>query len=132
MGTRFMCTVESPIHQAVKEQIVKADERNTTLIFRPFRNTSRVFKNKVAVEVNEREKQAGVQFEDVRELVAGVRGRKVYENGDSDYGIWTAGQVIGLIDDIPTCHDLVARMVHDAETIIRSRLDKMLVPASKL
>ncbi|KAI8085856.1 uncharacterized protein B0P05DRAFT_25061 [Gilbertella persicaria] len=117
MGTRFMCTVEAPIHQNVKEAMVKADEHSTSLVFRPFRNTSRIFKNDIAVEVKKRELNPEVKFDDVRELVAGARGKQVYVTGDIHYGVWTAGQVLGLIDDIPTCQDLVARIVRDAENI---------------
>jgi nitronate monooxygenase len=132
MGTRFMCTVESPIHNNIKEAIVKADERSTSLVFRPFRNTSRIFKNSIAVEVNKREQNPHVKFEDVRELVSGVRGRQVYTTGDPEFGVWTAGQVVGLIEDIPTCDVLVNRIVRDAETIITDRLNKLIAPISKL
>ncbi|KAI8583623.1 hypothetical protein K450DRAFT_222025 [Umbelopsis ramanniana AG] len=133
MGTRFMCTQESPIHDNVKQAIVKADERNTALVFRPFRNTSRIFRNSVATEVVSKEKKPNVQFEDVRELVSGQRGRQVYTTGDPEYGVWTAGQVIGLIDDIPTCDELCSRMVRDAEEIITKRLGIMVQPSkSKL
>ncbi|KAL1928754.1 hypothetical protein VTP01DRAFT_2540 [Rhizomucor pusillus] len=131
MGTRFMCTQESPIHHNIKEAIVKADERSTALVFRPFRNTSRIFKNSVAREVNKREKNPNVKFEDVRELVAGARGRQVYTTGDPEFGVWTAGQVCGLINDIPTCKELVSRMVADAEDIITKRLSP-IVQKSKL
>ncbi|KAI8643039.1 2-nitropropane dioxygenase [Parasitella parasitica] len=132
MGTRFMCTVESPIHNNIKETIVKADERSTALVFRPFRNTSRIFKNSIAVEVNKREQNPNVQFEDVRELVSGARGKQVYTTGDSEFGVWTAGQVVGIIEDIPTCEVLVSRIVRDAESIVADRLAKMYVPNSKL
>jgi NAD(P)H-dependent flavin oxidoreductase YrpB (nitropropane dioxygenase family) len=132
MGTRFMCTVESPIHNNIKEAIVKADERSTALVFRPFRNTSRIFKNSIAVEVNKREQNPNVKFEDVRELVSGARGKQVYITGDPEFGVWTAGQVVGLIDDIPTCEVLVSRMVREAEAIITQRLNKIYVPNSKL
>ncbi|KXS12923.1 2-nitropropane dioxygenase [Gonapodya prolifera JEL478] len=127
MGTRFMCTVESPIHQSVKEKIVKADERDTSLIFRKFHNTARVFKNKVAVEVVSKENKPNANFDDVKDLVAGTRGRVVYDKGDIDHGIWWAGQVVGLIDDIPTCKDLVARMVGEAEEIATKRLAGLVV-----
>lgn len=126
MGTRFMCTKEAPIHQNFKEAIVQADERSTALLYRPFHNTARVFKNKVAEEVNRIEKQPGVQFEDIRELVSGSRGRQGYINGDKDYGVWSAGQVVGLINDIPTCEELVSRIVNEAETVIRDNLAKMI------
>ena len=107
MGTRFMCTKESPIHQLVKERIVANDERETELIFRTMRNTSRVAKNAISTKVVAMEKE-GAKFEDVRELVAGARGKMVYASGDADEGIWSAGQVQGLIHDIPTCAELVA------------------------
>ncbi|MFF2553679.1 NAD(P)H-dependent flavin oxidoreductase [Nocardia sp. NPDC058058] len=126
MGTRFMCTQESAIHQTVKEQIVANSERATQLIFRTLHNTARVADNEISRKVVEIEK-AGGTFEDVRELVAGARGRRVFEEGDLNAGIWSAGQVQGLIDDIPTCADLVSRMVSEAEEIIRGQLGSMLV-----
>jgi nitronate monooxygenase len=125
MGTRFMCTKESPIHQRVKEQIVANDERATELIFRTMRNTSRVAKNSVSTKVVELEKE-GATFDQVRDLVAGARGRGVYENGDPEAGVWSAGQIQGLIHDIPTCAELVARIVREAEDIIAARLDSMM------
>ncbi|MCW3002848.1 MAG: 2-nitropropane dioxygenase [Conexibacter sp.] len=121
MGTRWMCTAESPIHQRIKEQIVANDERSTNLIFRSLRNTARVVKNTVSDEVVATLDRGG-QFEDVRELVAGRRGAKVYETGDPEHGIWWAGQVQGLIEDIPTCGELVERIVTEAEGLIESRL----------
>ena len=86
MGTRFMCTKESPIHENVKQQMVINDERATELIFRTMRNTSRVAKNLISTKVVEMERE-GAKFEDVRELVAGTRGKVVYETGDPDHGI---------------------------------------------
>lgn len=126
MGTRFMCTKEAPIHDHIKEAIVQADERSTALLYRPFRNTARVFKNQVAVQVNEIEKNKGVKFEDIKELVSGARGRQSYITGDKDYGVWSAGQVIGLINDIPTCEELVTRIATDAEKIIKQDLAKLI------
>ncbi|MGB5093595.1 MAG: nitronate monooxygenase family protein [Parvibaculum sp.] len=125
MGTRFMCTVESPIHQKVKEQIVANDERATDLIFRTLHNTARVAKNAVSREVVEIEKRGNATIDDVRHLVAGARGKVVYEAGDPEHGIWSAGMVQGLIHDIPTCADLVKRIVSEAEAIIATRLNRM-------
>lgn len=113
MGTRFMCTAESPIHQNIKDAIVAADERDTELIFRPLRNSARVASNAVSREVVDI-LNGGGQFPDVQELVAGARGRKVYEIGDPEAGIWTVGMVQGLIHDIPTAGDLVRRIVAEA------------------
>ncbi|MBP2366173.1 NAD(P)H-dependent flavin oxidoreductase [Pseudonocardia parietis] len=126
MGTRFMATVESGIHQNVKDRLVEAGERDTQLIFRQLRNTSRVADNAVSREVVERLND-GAAFEDVRELVAGARGVGVYESGDLDAGIWSAGMVQGLINDIPTCDELVTRIVREAAGIIRNRLGGALV-----
>ncbi len=125
MGTRFMCTKESPIHEKIKEKIVANDERETELIFRTMRNTSRVARNAVSTKVVAMEKE-GATFDQVRDLVAGARGKIVYANGDADHGIWSAGQVQGLIHDIPSCAELVSRIMREAETIIRSRLEGMM------
>jgi len=126
MGTRFMCTKESPIHENVKRQIVENDERATDLIFRTMHNTSRVARNDISRQVVELER-SGAKFEDVRELVAGTRGRVVYETGDPDHGIWSAGQVQGLIHDIPSCAELISRIVTEAEAIIKGRLARFVV-----
>jgi NADH:quinone reductase (non-electrogenic) len=121
MGTRFMCTVESPIHQLIKERIVESDERQTDLILRTLNNTARVARNAVSKEVIEIERR-GASFEDVRHLVSGERGVRVYENGDPDAGIWTAGISQGLIHDIPTCAELIDTIMDQADRIIRDRL----------
>lgn len=124
-GTRFMCTVESPIDERIKQSIVNADERETDLIFRPLRNTSRVARNSVSREVLEI-LSAGGAFEDIRHLVAGTRGRRVYDDGDPEAGVWSVGMVQGLIHDIPTVDELVSRMVREATDIVRERLARML------
>jgi NAD(P)H-dependent flavin oxidoreductase YrpB (nitropropane dioxygenase family) len=121
MGTRFLCTAESPIHDAVKRQIVAQDERATQLIFRTMRNTSRVARNSISEQVVELER-AGGTFDDVRDLVSGQRGKRVYEEGDPELGIWSVGLVQGLIDDIPTVQQLVDRIMAQAEQIIEQRL----------
>lgn len=130
MGTRFMCTKEAPIHQAMKDQIVANDERQTDLIFRTLHNTARVAKNAISQQVVKIEKdgqtRGGAKFEEVRDLVAGKRGRAALEDGAIDDGIWSAGQVQGLIHDIPSCKDLVDRIVSEAEAIIRKRLEASL------
>ena len=127
MGTRFMATKEAPIHENVKKQIVANDERATNLIFRTMHNTARVAKNAISDEVVAIERRGNAKFEDVKELVAGTRGGSVLDKGEMDYGIWSAGQTQGLIHDIPSCAELVARIVTEAESIIRNRLDKALV-----
>jgi len=131
MGTRFMATVEAPIHQDIKEKIVSSTEKDTVHIFRTLHNTARVFKNKVAEEVVRIEKRGNAKFEDVRDLVSGARGKRVYETGDPDAGIWTAGIAIGLIKDIPTCEELLNTIEKDASDVI-SRLQSLKVEKAKL
>jgi nitronate monooxygenase len=126
MGTRFMATVEAPVHENVKRRLVEASERDTELVFRSLRNTSRVASNAVSTEVVSILSDGG-RFEDVRDLVAGVRGRKVFEVGDLDIGIWSAGMVQGLIHDIPTVDELVRRIVTEAQELIAGRLAGVLI-----
>jgi NADH:quinone reductase (non-electrogenic) len=121
MGTRFLATKEAPIHQRVKEQIVANNALSTRLIFRTLRNTARVADNSVSREVV-RILNEGGQFADIRELVAGARGRRVYEEGDLEAGIWYASTAQGLIHDIPTVAEMVKRIVSDAEAVISSRM----------
>lgn len=125
MGTRFMATKEAPIHQKVKEVIVEASEMDTNLIFRELRNTTRVANNAISREVVEK-LAAGAQFPEVQPLVSGKRGRQVYETGDVEVGIWTAGLVQGIINDIPSCQELVSRIVDEAAEIINNRLTPMV------
>lgn len=126
MGTRFMATVEAPIHENVKKQIVVNDERSTSLIFRTLHNTARVAKNAISDEVVAIEKRGNATFADVKDLVAGARGAIVLDQGEMDTGIWSAGQTQALIHDIPTCAELVARIVREAEELIRERLAGMV------
>ncbi len=129
MGTRFCATVEAPVHDRVKQAYVANDERSTNLIFRSLHNTARVAKNSVSDEVVRRLAAPEAAFKDVAELVRGDRGRIVLETGDVDAGIYWAGQVQGLIHDIPTVRELVERIVRDAESIIDGRLARCVTQA---
>ncbi|KAG5989300.1 hypothetical protein E4U54_004375 [Claviceps lovelessii] len=132
MGTRFMATLEAPVHQNIKDAIVRGDEHDTTLLLRRWRNTSRLYKNKVALEALkiERESPSG-EFSEVAHLVSGKRGKEVFVNGDPEYGVWTTGQVMGLIRDVPTCEVLVKRIEKEAEQALR-QTSRLVVPESKL
>jgi NADH:quinone reductase (non-electrogenic) len=123
MGTRWITTKEAKIHENVKRQIVENTERDTMLINRTLRNTSRVAKNAVSEEVVRIQQDVTKTIEDVRELVAGVRGRtNVLGAGDTDGGIWTVGQSQGLINDIPTCAELVRNIMRQAEELANVRM----------
>ena len=127
MGTRFMVTKEAPIHDNVKQKMIEATELDTALIYRSFRNTARVFKNSVAEKVVKIEARPGeTKFEEIQPLVQGVKGRELFDGGDLDKGIWSAGMIVGLIDDNPSCEDLVARIVTEAEDILSNRLRQMI------
>ncbi|KAL5091517.1 hypothetical protein Trisim1_003121 [Trichoderma cf. simile WF8] len=132
MGTRFLCTKEAPVHNNIKEAIVKGQETDTTLLLRRWTNTTRLYKNKVTTDALkiERESKTG-EFSEVAPYVSGKRGKEVFINGDPEHGVWTTGQVMGLIHDIPTCGELVARIEKEAETALREKL-ALIVSDSKL
>lgn len=112
--------------------MVKATEQDTIHIFRTLKNTARVFKNKVSTEVVALERRpGGAEFSELRDLVSGARGKIVYEKGDPDYGIWSAGIVLGLIKDIPTCEELLRRIEREAEDTI-SGISNMVKPRARL
>ena len=127
MGTRFMATKEAGVHQNVKDKMTEADELSTNLMFRTMHNTARVFKNSVSNEVVEIESTGKATFEDVKDLVAGQRGRVVFEEGDLEHGIWSAGISVARVKDIPTCEEMVSRLVTDAKNIIDDRLQSVKV-----
>ena len=123
MGTRFIATKEAPVHENVKQAIVAASELDTRLVMRPLRNTERVLTNEAVERLLEKEKALGpdLKFEDIIEEVAGVYPRIMME-GEMDAGAWSCGMVAGLIHDIPTCKELIDRIMSEAEAIIHERL----------
>jgi NADH:quinone reductase (non-electrogenic) len=127
MGTRFIATKEAPVHQHVKEALVAASELDTRLIMRPLRNTERVLANAAVDRLLAKERELGtkLQFADIAEEVAGVYPRIMLQ-GEMDAGAWSCGMVAGLIRDIPTCKELIDRIMAQAETLIRKRLEGFL------
>ncbi len=127
MGTRFIATKEAPVHENVKKAIVAASELDTRLVMRPLRNTERVLTNEAVERLLEKERELGanLKFEDIIEEVAGVYPR-IMKEGDMDAGAWSCGMVAGLIHDIPTCKELIDRIMSEAEEIINRRLSGIL------
>lgn len=127
MGTRFIATKEAPVHENVKAAIVAASELDTRLVMRPLRNTERVLTNAAVERLLEKERALGpdLKFEDIIEEVAGVYPR-IMTQGEMDAGAWSCGMVAGLINDIPTCKELIDRIMAEAEAIIRQRLGGFL------
>ena len=123
MGTRFIATKEAPVHQNVKDAIVAASELDTRLIMRSLRNTERVLVNAAVEEIVQIEKDKGsdLDIKDIMQHVGGVYP-KIMKEGTMDAGAWSCGMVAGLIHDIPSCQELIDRIVNDAEDIIRNRL----------
>ena len=128
MGTRFMATKEAPIHENVKRALVEGDELSTTLVMRSLRNTERVYKNKTALKVQELEKEFPGDFEKIAPYVKGENYRVVFqETGNLEDGVWSCGPVLGLIDDIPTCQELIDSIVTEAEDVIKNQLSENVV-----
>jgi len=133
MGTRFMATVEAPIHINIKQGLVDSDHTQTTTILRTLKNTERVYKNEMALQAQRAEAEAPGDFQVVRKYISGSKYAISFkETGDMTDSVWSAGQVMGLIDDIPTCQALVDRIVGEAISTIESRLNAMIVPGARL
>ena len=117
MGTRWMATVEAPLHDKVKEALVAGDEHSTTLVMRSMKNTERVYKNKAAMEVQEIERQHPGDFSKISYIIKGENYRRVFqETGEVEEGVWSAGTVMGLIDSVVTCQQLCTDIVRSAKT----------------
>src|SRR5580700_1621442 len=127
MGTRLIATKEAPVHDNVKQAILKATELDTRLIMRSLRNTERVLANAAVDRLLAKERELGskVTFADIATELAGVYPR-IMREGDMDAGAWSCGMVVGLINDIPTCKELIERIMSEATAIIRGRLERFL------
>lgn len=127
MGTRFIATKEAPVHDNVKQAILDATELDTRLVMRPLRNTERVLNNDATEKLLAKEKELGssLKFEDIIDQVAGVYP-KIMMEGQMDIGVWSCGMVAGLIHDVPTCDELITRIMNEAHEIITKRLGDML------
>jgi len=125
MGTRFVATQEAPVHPNVKQALVDNDERSTRLIMRTLRNTERVLYNEVVDKVLEIESKGNTKIEDIVPYVSGLVGKEMLQEGDMEKGVLSAGQCMGLIRDIPTCRELLDRIMDEAEAIIKERHEQL-------
>lgn len=125
MGTRFVATVECPIHDAVKQALVQADERSTRLLMRTLRNTARYLANDNTEKVLEIEAQGNATIDDIKRFMSGLEGKKMIETGDLNQGVFSAGQVTGMIRDVPTVQELFDRIVGEAEALMTRQLPDM-------
>jgi nitronate monooxygenase len=130
MGTRFVATREAPVNANLKEALIRHNETDTRLIMRSLRNTERVLRNQAAERVLEIESRGNTRIEDLIPYVSGLVGKEMLEDGDVEKGTMAAGQCIGLIRDIPTCRELLDRIMAEAEEIIQIRFARMLKQVS--
>lgn len=129
MGTRFMATVEAPIHDNIKQALVDGDEHSTSLVMRSVRNTERVYKNETSELVLKLENEQPGNFDAFAHLVKGDNYKRSFqETGNTQDSVWSAGQVMALIDDVPTCKELIEGIVEEAEDVIKNRLNNAIVP----
>jgi len=129
MGTRFMATVEAPIHDNIKQALVDGDEHSTSLVMRSVRNTERVYKNETSELVLQLENEQPGNFDAFAHLVKGDNYKRSFqETGNTQDSVWSAGQVMALIDDVPTCKELIEGIVEEAEDVIKNRLNNAIVP----
>lgn len=128
MGTRFMATVEAPIHNKIKIALLNGTERDTTHIMTTLKNTERVYKNKTALKVREIEKEKPGRIDAIYKYVRGENYRQSFqETGDTESSVWSCSQVMGLIDDIPSCKQLIDNMISDAINIINKDINNKLI-----
>jgi len=121
MGTRFVATREAPVHEHIKQALVAHNERDTRLIMRSLRNTERVMHNTTVDKVLEIEGRGNTRIEEIIPYVSGMVGKEMLEKGDLEKGTLAAGQCMGLIRDIPSCRELLDRIMLEVEIIIRER-----------
>ena len=126
MGTRFVATREAPVHPNVKQALVDHNERDTRLIMRTLRNTERVLHNPVVDKVLEIESRGNTQIEDIVPFVSGLVGKEMLEQGQMEKGILAAGQTMGFVQDIPTCRELLDRIMAEAEQIITEKFSQVI------
>ena len=122
MGTRFVATAECPVHEAVKQALVRADERGTRLLMRSLRNTARFLANDNTEKVLEIEGRGNATIDDIKRYLSGLEGKEMIETGDLNRGVFSAGQVIGMIRDVPTVQELFERIVGEATELMTRRL----------
>ncbi|MFC5947527.1 NAD(P)H-dependent flavin oxidoreductase [Pseudonocardia lutea] len=132
MGTRFVASDEAPVHQKVKDQIVRNSELDTQLVFREFNNTARVARNAISEEIVARSARPGATFDDIAELASGARGRsRVLTEGNMEDGLWWAGQAQGLIDSVKSCREIVEDIVAEAEQLIGAQLPGLMAAIAR-
>ena len=125
MGTRFIATQEC-VHanEKYKQAIVRANETDTVIIKKTIGAPARTLKSAFTLDIMERE-QAGATYEDLKTVISGEANCKFIYEGDEQNGYGWAGQVIGLIHDIPTVQALFDEMIQTAVSGVK-RIENVL------
>jgi NAD(P)H-dependent flavin oxidoreductase YrpB (nitropropane dioxygenase family) len=117
MATRFVATQECEVHENIKQELIRRQEYETVLICKSIGLQGRAIRNKVVAEVLSLEEK-GCGLEELIPLISGERVREAWATGDVDRAPMMMGQSVGLVKDIPTCKELIERMVAEAKTDI--------------
>jgi NADH:quinone reductase (non-electrogenic) len=125
MGTRFLLTRESPAHEGLKARMVAARETDTTLVGRRFGDSIRVMRNARVEEALALEAAETTTHHDLLPLIGAPRWERAMASGDADDAAVPLGQCVGLIDDLPTCAELMERFASESRALIQQRLAAM-------
>jgi len=123
MGTAFFATKECPVHEEIKERLVRTKETETCLLLKSLNNPVRCVKNKLADECLALEAQHAT-FEEIITTVAGGKGKLAYDSGDSDVSPIACGQVVGAIDRIKSVKEVIGDILTEADELL-TRLNRM-------
>ncbi len=117
MGTRFIATKEC-IHasEAYINALLSSDETNTTVIKRTLGAPARALINPWTEKILQMESE-NADYEALKDYISGEANQKFIYDGDDEKGYGWAGQVTGLIQDVPSVDELFKRMVKEAEEI---------------
>lgn len=124
MGTRFLLAEEVALPDPVRQRLIAADERATTLVMQSLRNTARVLDNATARQVQALE-AAGAGIDELKPLISGQRGLAALMAGDHEGGLLSVGQGIGLVDRVMPAAEIIARTLEEARSA-HARLGRML------
>jgi len=124
MASRFIATQECETHDNIKQELIRRQENETTLVTKSIGMQGRALKNRTVMQILEVEKRGG-GLNELIPLIAGERGRDAWINGDVDAAPMYVGQSIGLIHDIPTCAELLERMMAEAREEVRKLSGRM-------
>ena len=122
MGTRFLLTRESPLHPRLKSRLLEASERDTVLVGRSYRDSTRVLRNSASAQALELEKAGQANHHTLAPFIGAAQWMKAMEEGETEAAALPVGMVVGLISDIPSCAELIERIVYEARALATARL----------